>query len=144
MTRSHRMLAGSCLVAAAFALFAAPTAGAEPGPFAAAAAASAIPAVSFSGTWVDVNPLGKGALHFEDGRVTGTDGCNRVFGGFRVEGNVAHLDALASTMMACPDMGAQWIGGTATLDHVGVVLVARDQRGAIIGALRPALPNETA
>ena len=42
-------------------------------------------------------------LAFEDGRVVGTDGCNRYHGSYTLEDGVLRLGKLAATMMACPD-----------------------------------------
>ncbi|MBS1798432.1 MAG: YbaY family lipoprotein [Acidobacteria bacterium] len=37
----------------------------------------------------------------EDKRVSGSGGCNRLMGGYTVEGNTMHFSGVASTMMAC-------------------------------------------
>ena len=41
-------------------------------------------------------------LHVEDQRVTGSTGCNRLTGRYRLEGNRLGFGRLASTRMACP------------------------------------------
>ena len=38
----------------------------------------------------------------EDGRVAGSDGCNRVTGGYEADGSSIRLSRLATTRMACP------------------------------------------
>lgn len=42
-------------------------------------------------------------LEFVDGRLSVSNTCNRMSGGFSLEGTQLKLGALASTMMACPD-----------------------------------------
>lgn len=47
-------------------------------------------------------------LTFEDGRVAGTGGCNRISGGYHTDGTVneglpIRFGEMASTMMACPE-----------------------------------------
>jgi putative lipoprotein len=40
-------------------------------------------------------------LHKQDSRVSGSGGCNRLMGGYMVEGDALHFKQMASTMMAC-------------------------------------------
>lgn len=42
---------------------------------------------------------------FEPGRVSGTGGCNRITGGYTVDGDTISFGPLASTMMACAEEG---------------------------------------
>jgi heat shock protein HslJ len=42
-------------------------------------------------------------LAFQDGRVSGSSGCNRFHGEFKVEGNALKVGPLATTRMACED-----------------------------------------
>jgi len=45
-------------------------------------------------------------LVFEDGgRVSGSDGCNRISGRYEVKGQALSFGPLAATQMACPDVG---------------------------------------
>jgi heat shock protein HslJ len=45
---------------------------------------------------------------FADGRIAGTDGCNRYTGSYEVTGGTLRVSRLASTMMACaPEIAAQ-------------------------------------
>ena len=39
-----------------------------------------------------------------DGRITGSGGCNRFFGGYRVSGNHIKIGPLASTRKGCPGL----------------------------------------
>jgi heat shock protein HslJ len=45
-------------------------------------------------------------MRLEGGRVSGSSGCNRIVGSYRVEGDVLTLSQLAGTMMACPEPAA--------------------------------------
>ncbi len=42
-------------------------------------------------------------LAFEDGRIAGSDGCNRYRGAYTFEDEMLSLGEIATTMMACPD-----------------------------------------
>jgi copper homeostasis protein (lipoprotein) len=42
-------------------------------------------------------------FHSEDGRVTGTGGCNQLNGGYEIDGDSISFGRMASTMMACAD-----------------------------------------
>jgi heat shock protein HslJ len=42
-------------------------------------------------------------LAFQDGRVSGSSGCNRFHGEFKVDGNALKVGPLATTRMACED-----------------------------------------
>jgi heat shock protein HslJ len=46
-------------------------------------------------------------LQFEDGRVSGSGGCNRLVGGYTVSGDRLDIGQLASTRMACPPPAMQ-------------------------------------
>jgi copper homeostasis protein (lipoprotein) len=42
-------------------------------------------------------------LRSGDGRVAGSDGCNRVMGSYTIDGTAIDFGEMATTMMACPD-----------------------------------------
>lgn len=42
-------------------------------------------------------------LHAEEGRVAGSTGCNRLMGGYRLDGDALGFDRPATTLMACPE-----------------------------------------
>jgi heat shock protein HslJ len=42
-------------------------------------------------------------LSFEDGRIAGSDGCNRFKGAYTLEDDVLSFGEIATTMMACPE-----------------------------------------
>jgi heat shock protein HslJ len=43
-------------------------------------------------------------LIFQDGRLSGSDGCNRVAGPYQLRGDVVTFGPIASTRMACADV----------------------------------------
>ena len=43
-------------------------------------------------------------LRFETEKVTGNDGCNNFFGGYKLDGNSLKFGMLGSTRMACPQI----------------------------------------
>ncbi len=51
--------------------------------------------------WETVAP----SILFEDGRFSGSSGCNRYGGSYTVEGDILELGEIASTRMACPPPG---------------------------------------
>ncbi len=42
-------------------------------------------------------------LHSKDQRVSGSGGCNRLMGSYKLDGNTLRFGLMAGTMMACPD-----------------------------------------
>jgi heat shock protein HslJ len=144
---TRRVLVGAAAVLTAAGLAGLPAASAAPAlpavPDVAASSLSSLPSLPqlpdapFAGRWVDLVPGGGGELTFDNGRVTGTDGCNGIGSTYTVTGNVAHVDPFISTMMACPGQH-QWLGGVSSIDHYGVLLVVHGSDGQVIGALRPA------
>lgn len=146
---TRRILTGAAAVLTAAGLAGLPTAGAAPGlpdlpalPDGATSSLSSLPSlpdVDFAGRWVDLYPGGGGELTFDNGRVSGTDGCNGIGSTYTVTGNVAHVDPFISTMMACPGQN-QWLGGVSSIDHYGLLMIVHGHDGQIIGALRPSLP----
>ncbi|WP_168927483.1 META domain-containing protein [Nitrincola alkalilacustris] len=42
-------------------------------------------------------------MFLPEGRVAGSDGCNRLMGGYHEQGQLLHFTQLASTLMACVD-----------------------------------------
>lgn len=101
---------------------------------------SAVSACSpFTGTWVDANPTGGAKITFDQGRISGTDGCNGIGSAYTVTGNVADVDPFLSTMMACTGPWSQWLQGVSTIHHYGAVLVVHGDDGGVLGVLRPAV-----
>lgn len=88
--------------------------------------------VNLDGTWtliggtaLQVVPGGVPSLTFAGGRVSGTGGCNRLTGPFRLEGETLTLGPLAFTRMACaPEVNAR---EAAFLAFLGTPLTASVQ-----------------
>lgn len=90
---------------------------------------------SVLGTWGDETLQGSPALTFEkDGSVSGTDGCNRIFGSYESKGKEVSFGQLASTMMYCEGVD-EWLGEAATAKVDGQELHVFDASGNEIGVL---------
>lgn len=102
-----------------------------------AAAGTAADAVE--GIWGNPDAEREPSLNLAaDGRVTGTDGCNRLMGQWTFEDGKVVLSELAMTLMACPDVD-QWLGSAATAVPADGTLRVYDGAGTEIGSLaRPA------
>jgi len=72
-------------------------------------------------------------LH-EDGRLTGTDGCNRLMGRWVLEDGTVRFQEVAMTMMACPDVD-QWLASAASAVPSEDTLLVHDGAGNEIGTL---------
>ena len=68
------------------------------------------------------------------GKLSGTDGCNRLAGGWEQDGNVITFGEIATTMMACPDVDT-WLMDLDTARIDGEILRVRDATGTEIGSL---------
>ncbi len=89
------------------------------------------------GVWGDPNGEGEASLEFtEDGKVSGTDGCNRLTGGWEAKGDKVTLGPLASTKMFCEGVDT-WLSGVETVTiSQGQTLVVADTSGTEIGTLK--------
>lgn len=60
----------------------------------------------------------------EDGRVSGSTGCNRLMGSYRLEGDTLTFSRLASTRMACPGDMARleqaWLAALSETAHYSI------------------------
>ncbi len=77
-------------------------------------------------------------LHGAGQRLAGSDGCNRMVGGYRVEGDSLSFSQVAATMMACPEgmeqarRFASALGATARYRIVGQHLELYDGAGELL------------
>ncbi|WP_227590228.1 META domain-containing protein [Corynebacterium glyciniphilum] len=140
MTLTRKVLTGAVAALAVVGLAGTPTAAAQPEiPGSSLPSLPSLPAVPFTGTWVDANPTGGATITFDQGRISGTDGCNGIGSAYTVTGNVADVDPFLSTMMACTGPWSQWLQGVSTIHHYGAVLVVHGDDGGVLGVLRPAV-----
>ncbi|MCC9144539.1 MULTISPECIES: META domain-containing protein [unclassified Arthrobacter] len=94
------------------------------------------PAADVTGAWGDVENPDAPSLDFSpDGRVSGTDGCNRLMGHWSISGNRVSLRDMATTLMACPPGMDTWLSAGAAADVDGGTLRIYDQAGTEIGVL---------
>ena len=49
------------------------------------------------------DPIREAHLQFQNGRVSGSDGCNRVTGSYQLDGDRVAFGQMAGTQMACPN-----------------------------------------
>lgn len=71
----------------------------------------------------------------EDFRVSGSDGCNRIFGSWELndDGSV-ELKQMASTMMFCQDVDT-WMSGASTVNIIEGILVVTNSEATVVGSL---------
>ncbi|PQZ87750.1 META domain-containing protein [Arthrobacter sp. MYb227] len=90
----------------------------------------------FLGAW-GREERGQASLEFvlEDFRVSGSDGCNRIFGSWelKADGSV-ELKQMASTMMFCQDIDT-WISDATTVTVVDAKLVVSNAEATVLGSL---------
>ena len=88
------------------------------------------------GSWGDTSDTAEPSLTLdEDGSLTGTDGCNRLSGSWRLEDDdLVPFDAVASTRMACPDVDT-WLEGLSQATISGSTMTISGSDGAEIGQL---------
>ena len=91
------------------------------------------PADDIVGTWgstADQQPH----LIFDDGKVTGTDGCNGISTSYTVDGDTVKLARFISTQMACTGVDT-WLRAVSTVQLDGDAIVVRNSAGDEIGTL---------
>ncbi|MWB97936.1 META domain-containing protein [Agromyces seonyuensis] len=94
------------------------------------------PAVDPVGTWGDPAAPGTPSLElFDDGTATGTDGCNRLVGGWELEDDgEVDFHGFASTLMACPGVDVWFVGAESARISGDRMTVIADG-GVILGTL---------
>ena len=86
------------------------------------------------GTWGVDAPSEPNLEILEDGSFAGTDGCNRIFGGWEADGPDLTFSEVGSTMMACEGVDT-WLSGLATATIIDDVMHVEDTDGTEIGTL---------
>lgn len=84
------------------------------------------------GTWGEED--GPTLTLAEDGTLSGSDGCNRLTGGWTQSEGQIDFGEVASTMMACEDIDT-WLNGLATGTIKGSTLHILNASGTEIGTL---------
>lgn len=93
------------------------------------------PVPSVEGTWGNTSDSSAPSLDFaSDGRVTGTDGCNRLMGRWTQDGTEVTIIDLAATMMFCQDVDT-WLSAAFTAEIDGETLAVFNEDGEPIGTL---------
>lgn len=91
--------------------------------------------MSAVGTWNGDAPKHTPNLTLsEDGRLTGTDGCNRLFGSWKEEADGIVFVQVASTMMLCHGVNV-WLSKLATASIDGDTMTVQDSEGEPVGTL---------
>ena len=70
----------------------------------------------------------------DDQTVSGTDGCNRLVGSWKMNGDTIEFGPLASTLMACDGVDT-WLNGAATATVSGSTMTVIGGDGTEIGTL---------
>jgi len=81
--------------------------------------------------------LGRGLPHLSlssDGRLAGSDGCNRLAGGWSLRDEIIEFGPLVSTLMFCEGVDT-WLRDAASATVDGDVMHVRDAEGREIGTL---------
>ncbi|MCC9192077.1 META domain-containing protein [Arthrobacter sp. zg-Y916] len=92
-------------------------------------------AAGAAGTWGNPENTREPSLELhEDGRLTGTDGCNRLMGQWVLEEGKVIFKEVAMTMMACPDVD-QWLASAVSAVPAADTLLVYDGAGNEIGTL---------
>ncbi|WP_166426851.1 META domain-containing protein [Labedella gwakjiensis] len=120
------MITGLMIGVASVSLFAACSSGAGAG-------SAPDPETAIVGTW---GSSGKGQpnLVFDDGKVTGTDGCNGISSTYTVADGAITVARFMSTQMACTGVDT-WLRGIHSVEIDGDALVVRNSAGDQIGTL---------
>lgn len=93
--------------------------------------------VEATGTWGEEADGQPHLVLEEGGKLSGTDGCNRLSGEWGQDGDVVIFGEVAATMMACPDIDT-WLMDLDSARIDGDTLLLSDASGAEIGSLTKA------
>lgn len=88
-----------------------------------------------SGTWRASAPAEAYLEFLDDGRVAGSDGCNRLMGSWTQEGDVIQFGTMVSTMMYCHDVDT-WLSGLDCAKINGETMTILGSENVEIGTLR--------
>jgi heat shock protein HslJ len=88
-----------------------------------------------TGSWGTDAPGQPNLTLGEDGKVSGTDGCNRLVSTWKQDGDTVTFSVVASTNMHCEGVDT-WLSGMHTATVSGDTLTVADADGDTIGTLR--------
>lgn len=94
-----------------------------------------------TGAWGEEARGRPGLVLHEDGRLTGSDGCNRLMGSWEFDGEVVAFGRVASTMMFCQGVDT-WLAGLHDAVIDGDEMRIRSRTGEDLGVLRRAEPQQ--
>jgi heat shock protein HslJ len=104
--------------------------------------------VDLQGGTHTVLPRTQVTIAFQDGKISGSDGCNQYFGTYSLEGSKLTITPEGSTMMACPELimtqAAAFTAGlssTAAYEIQGKTLTLKNAEGGMVMVLQ-ASPQE--
>ena len=88
------------------------------------------------GTWAESSKADAPSLTLaEDGKLTGTDGCNQLTGSWELkDDDLVYFGSVASTRMACADVDV-WLDQLSQASISGTTMTVLGQDGAEIGQL---------
>lgn len=93
------------------------------------------PAVTVVGTWGDAAVSTEPSLELsKSGKLTGTDGCNRLVGEYEASGNTITFKQVASTMMFCEQIDT-WLSRLDSATVSGDTMTVFDANSQEIGTL---------
>lgn len=88
------------------------------------------------GTWDANSPDPKPSLSLENGgQLSGTDGCNRLTGSWKINGSTVEFGQVASTRMFCQGVD-DWLSRLHTASIDGDTMTVLDASGATLGTLK--------
>jgi len=91
-----------------------------------------------TGTWGKVDVQGQPSLDLaEGGKLSGTDGCNRLTGTWTQEGDIVKFSELASTLMACEGVDT-WLSRATSATVSGSTMTVKAADDITIGTLERA------
>ena len=99
-----------------------------------AGCASNVSAPGIVGSWESQEPGNPSLTFTEDGKVSGTDGCNDINSTYTIDGESIIVQPFASTRMFCEGVNT-WLSGLATATIDGKTLLVQDASGTPIGEL---------
>ncbi|WP_426592251.1 META domain-containing protein [Cellulomonas sp. McL0617] len=96
---------------------------------------SALTSSDVTGTWSE--PSSKPVVELEllaDGSVSGSDGCNKMNGTWKIDGSEIQFGPFAATMMACENVDT-WLSGASKATVDGSTMTILDDGSKKIGTL---------